>query len=170
MVVKTYCMPWYVCHCMDIHHGITVPKVLANCMWLGASQYDVYWMAFNILLNEICGDMPVQDQLYIRFINFYRTLLNSNNMLTKAYANLALQGSNLTVSNNITIISSHLSKSRCEIVHVHKSQFDDVTIRDDASVIREILYSKHCNLFTPTYSSFFTNDQLNCVLNTLCTM
>ena len=91
----------------------------------------------------------MQDQLYIRFINFYRSLLNSNNMLTRACANMALQGSNSTVSNNITIISRHISKSRCEIVNVHTSQFDD------ASVIRDILYTKHCNLFTPTYSSFF---------------
>ena len=159
---------------MDVHYGITVPKVLANCMWLGASQYAVYLiflMQHNCaLLNEICGDMPVQDQLYIRFINFYRSLLNSNNMLTRACANMALQGSNSTVSNNITIISRHISKSRCEIVNVHKPQFDDVTISDDASVIRDILYTKHCNLFTPTYSSFLTNEQLNFMLNTLCTI
>ena len=84
-------------------------------------------------------------------------------MLTKACANMALQGSNSTVSNNITIISRHISKSRCEIVNVHKSQFDDATISELASVIRDILYTKHCNLFTPTYSSFFTNEQLHFV-------
>ena len=83
---------------------------------------------------------------------------------------MALQGSNSTVGNNITIISRHISKSRCEIVNVHKSQFDDATISDDTSVIRDILYTKHCNLFTPTYSSFFSNEQLNFMLNTLCTI
>ena len=91
-------------------------------------------------------------------------------MLTRACANLALQGSNSNVSNNITIISSHLSNSRCDIVNVHTSQFDDVTISNDASVTRYILYMKHCNLFTSTYSSFLTNDQLSFMLNTLCTI
>ena len=132
--------------------------------------FNIPYTTHCALLNEICGDMPVQDQLYIRFINFYRSLLNSNNMLTRACANMALQGSNSTVSNNITIISRHISKSICEIVNVHKPQFDDVTISDDASVIRDILYTKHCNLFTPTYSSFLTNEQLNFMLNTLCTI
>ena len=127
---------------MDVHYGITVPKVLANFMWLGASPIRRIPYTTNCaLLNEICRDMPVQDQLYIRIINFYWILLNSNNMLTKACANMALQGSNSTVSNNITIISRHISKSRCEIVNVHKSQFDDATISELASVIRNILYT-----------------------------
>jgi hypothetical protein len=92
-----------------------------------------------ILLNEICSDMPVQDQLYVRFINFYKSLINSGNTITKTCAKLALQGSNSIVSNSITIISSHLSKSRFEITHVNKSHFhSNVTISDEASVIRDI--------------------------------
>ena len=40
-----------------------------------------------VLLNQICADMPVRDQLYIRFINFYKSLLNSGNKITQTCAN-----------------------------------------------------------------------------------
>ena len=163
---------------IKLHHGYETSDPLWDYSVKSIGKFYLAWRKsirriFNIpytthcaLLNDICGDMPVQDQLYIQ----YRSLLNRNNMLTRACANMVLQGSNLTVSNNITIISRHISKSRCEIVNVHKSQFDDVTISDDAFVIRDILHTKHGNLFTPTYSSFFTNEQLIFMLNTLCTI
>ena len=166
---KTYCMPLYGCPLWD-YSAKSIGKFYVAWRKSIRRIFNIPYTTHCALLNEICGDMPVQDQLYIRFINFYRSLLNSNNMLTRACANMALQGSNSAVSNNITIIARHISKSRCEIVNVHKPQFDDVTISDDASVIRDILYTKHCNLFTPTYSSFLTNDQLNFMLNTLCTI
>ena len=153
---------------------------------LTLNKYDIYYKDVLIfLLNLILPSsnmiykvvyifildlfIPNSNNTIIRFINFYWSLLNSNNMLTRACVNMALQGSNSTVSNNITIISRHISKSRCEIVNVHTSQFDDVIISDAASVIRDILYTKHCNLFTPTYSSLFT-EELNFMLNTLCTI
>ena len=45
----------------------------------------------HVLLNEICDDIPVH--LNIRFINFYRSLLNSSNTITNTCAKLALHGS-----------------------------------------------------------------------------
>ena len=56
---------------MDVHYGITVPQ--KHC------QIDVAWRksirricnipytTHRALLNEICGDMHLQDQLYIEF-------------------------------------------------------------------------------------------------------
>ena len=119
--------------------------------------FNIHSTMHCVLLSEICGDMPVQDQLYVRFINFYKSLINSGNNITKTCVKLALQGSNSIVSNNITIISSHLSKSRFEITHVNKSHFhSNVTISDEASVIRDVLYMKHYCMFTPTCSQSFT--------------
>ena len=64
-------------------------------------------------------------------------------------------------------ITSNIYKYRCEIVNVHKSQFLYITMSYDASVIRSMLCAKHYNLFTPTYSSLFTNYQLNFMLKAL---
>ena len=68
-----------------------------------------------VLLNEICDDIPVHEQLHSRFINFYKSLLNSSNAITNTCAKLALHGSNSVVSNNITIVCSRMSISRFEI-------------------------------------------------------
>ena len=111
-----------------------------------------------IFLIKICGDMPVRDQLYLRFINFYKSLLNSGNKIIQTCANLALHSSNYILSNNITIIFNRLFKSRYEINLLKKSNFHyNVTLSDEASVIRDILHQtkqQHYNMFIPTCSQF----------------
>ena len=91
--------------------------------------FNIHSTMHCVLLSEICGDMPVQDQLYARFINFFKGLINSGNTITETCAKLALHGSSSIVSNNISIISSHMAKSRFEITLVNKLHFHcNVTI------------------------------------------
>jgi len=167
---KTYCMPLYGCPLWDYTSKIIGKFYVA---WRKSIRriFNIPRTTHCVLLNEICGDMPVQDQLYSRFINFFKSLINSGNNITKTCAKLALQGSNSVVSNNITIVSSHISKSRFEITLINKSHFHtNVTISDEASVIRDILYMKHYNMFTPTCSQSFSWNELDFMLMTLCTM
>ena len=167
---KTYCMPLYGCPLWDFTSKIINKFYVA---WRKSMRriLNIPRTTHCVLLNEICDDMSVQDQLYIRFINFYKSLINSGNNITQTCAKLALQGSNSVVSNNITIISRHMAKSRFEITLVNKSHFhNNVTISDEASVIRDILHMKHYNMFTPTCSQLLNQDELDFMLMTLCTM
>ena len=165
---KTYCMPLYGCPLWD-YTGKSMNKFYVAWRKSIRRLFNIPRTTHCVLLNEICDDIPVHEQLHSRFINFYKSLLNSSNAITNTCAKLALHGSNSVVSNNITIVCSRMSISRFEISHVTKSHFHTNTpISDEASVIRDILLMKHQNLFT--CSSFFNSDELDFMLKTLCTL
>ena len=164
---KTYCMPLYGCPLWDFSKK-SIDKFYIT--WRKAIRFifDIPRTTHCVLLHEICNDMSVQDQLYSRFINFFKSLINSSNVITNICANLALHGSNSIVSNNITIISKCMSVSRLCLALSHKLK--QTIISDEASVINELLYMRYSLLYTPNCTSFFNHDELNCMIETLCTM
>jgi len=119
MLFKTYCMPLYGCPLWD-YSTKTIDKFYVS--WRKSIRYilDIPRTTHCALLNEICNDMPIHLQLYLRFTNFFKQLKSSNNALTNTCANLALMGSNSVASSNITIISNYLHIKRFNIINVNK--------------------------------------------------
>ena len=69
------------------------------------------------LLNEICSDLSIDDQLYSRFVNFFQSLLYNTNELTNMCAKLALRGSN-SIDWRSHVLMLHLSNN-AEICYYH---------------------------------------------------
>ena len=67
------------------------------------------------LLHQICNDLPVNVQLYKRFIKFILKALESTNECIKICAMSALNGSCTSSSNNINFIAQCLSMNKYEL-------------------------------------------------------
>ena len=81
--------------------------------------------------------------------------------------NIALQGSNSIVSNNITIVSNYLSVSRYDIPYSNIHQIvRNSTVSDTAQVIKDLLDMKHRNMFE---STFFNYNDIKFMIEVLCT-
>ena len=81
--------------------------------------------------------------------------------------NIALQGSNSIVSNNITIVSNYLSVSRYNIPYSNIHQIvRNSTVSDTAQVIKDLLDMKHRNMFE---STFFHYNDIKFMIEVLCT-
>ena len=83
--------------------------------------------------------------------------------------NIALQGSNSIVSNNITIVSNYLSVSRYNIPYSNIHQIvrnSTATASDTAQVIKDLLDMKHRNMFE---STFFHYNDIKIMIQVLCT-
>ena len=80
---KTYCIPLYGCPLWD-YSTKCIGKFYVALLKSIRRIFNIPYTTHCALFNEICGDMPVQDQLYIRFINFYRSLLNSKKYVNQS--------------------------------------------------------------------------------------
>ena len=163
---KTYCMPLYGCTLWDFSNKVINKFYVA---WRKAIRYilGLPRTTHCVLLHQICSDIPVLEQLYSRFINFIKGLNNSNNQVTNMCVNIALQGSNSIVSNNITIVSNYLSVSRYNIPYSNIHQIvRNSTVSDTAQVIKDLLDMKHRNMFE---STFFHYNDIKFMIEVLCT-
>ena len=106
------------------------------------------------LLHLICDGMPILHQLCFRFITFFRSLIYSNNNITRYCARMALYGSISSVSYSLTHVSRVLKCDRydvTEIDHVYivnNNQEENYII---ASVIRDLLTIKYDNMYIPEH-------------------
>ena len=103
------------------------------------------------LLHLICNDVPVEAQLYKRFIKFFLKALDSNNECIRVCAISALNGSGSVTSNNTNFIAQWLNVNKyhmcklcvCKCVNciyqkVDRSNEDEVV----AGQIRDLLSLK----------------------------
>ena len=169
-LLKTYCMPLYGCPLWDFSEKHMTKFYVA---WRKAIRYTLGLprQTHCALLNEICQDMSIDDQLYSRFVSFFQSLICSTNHLTNTCARLALSGSNSNVSNNILIVSNRLAISRNDLINVKsgKQTFAPHSISDTASLIRDLLYTKYSNTFLPNGISLLSNSDVDYAIQCLCT-
>ncbi len=160
---KTYCMPLYGCPLWDFSNRIICKFYVS---WRKAVRYilGLPRTTHCALLNEICSDIPVHEQLYSRFIKFIKGVTQCNNIVTKMAAKISMHGSNSIVSNNITIVSSHMSVSRYEVPFIHINR--NICISDNASVIQDLLHMKYNNMFLP---AFLSENDIKFMIEYLCT-
>ena len=165
---KTYCMPLYGCPLWDFS---TKNIELFLVSWRKAIRY-----LFNLphrthcsLLHRICGDMPVLNQLYSRFVNFIKNIASNRNCLTQLCVKHVIKGSKSVVSNNVTVVSSRMSVSRDDLICLCKSDFyDHSSVPPEISVIQDMLYMRYTNMFNSSHN-LLGRDEVDLIITTLCT-
>ena len=167
---KSYCMPLYGCSLWDFS-GRHIDQFYTA--WRKAVRYllNLPYTTHCNLIPRICKDMPVCVQLYVRFIKFYKSLVHSNNEITKTCALLAFNGSQSSVANNITIVSQYFRVSRQDISSFRYIHVDDVNteLHAIADVVYDLLYTKYLYQYMPNDFCILTWSECNDLLNELCT-
>ncbi len=168
---KTYCMPLYGCPLWDYSNRHIAKFYVA---WRKAIRYILklpYTTHCN-LLHLICEDIPVEEQLYSRFLRFLKSLMNSTNAISQLCSNLALYGSGSNVCRNISMISHYLTIDRFKISesftrssHVNT----DTIVQAKSNMIIELLDMRYMYRFVPAESLNLTLNQCTVLLETLCT-
>ena len=69
-------------------------------------------LCHNNLSHLIVDDMPVDNQVYKRFLKFLKNICNSNNSVIQLLGKLVIYGSSSTVSNNLSLICNVFSVNR----------------------------------------------------------
>ena len=165
---KTYCMPLYGCPLWD-YSDKSICKFYVAWRKAVRSILRLPRTTHCSLLNEICNDLSIDDQLYSRFVHFFQSLLYNTNKLTTMCAKLALRGSNSNVSNNVLIATNKLARVNVAFVKPCTNMLLQHSISDSASIIRDLLYTRYNNLFMPKGTEFLSTDEVQYAIEYLCT-
>ena len=167
---KTYCMPLYGCPLWD-YSDKSICKFYVAWRKAVRSILRLPRRTHCSLLNEICNDVPIDDQLYSRFVHFFQSLLYNTNKLTNMCAKLALRGSNSNVSNNVLMAANRLAIPRVNVAFVkqYRNMLMPLSISDSASIIRDLLYTRYSNLFMPKGTEFLSTNEVQYAIDYLCT-
>ena len=74
--------------------------------------WKIPYITHNDLLPHICDDLPIEVQLYRRFIKFFHKVISSDNCLVRTCSFLALEGSCSPVCNSLNFIMSSYRLSK----------------------------------------------------------
>ena len=115
------------------------------------------------LLPGICNDKPVEVQLHLRFINFFRSCCQSLNPLVSLCSLLARAGSSSTCSDSLTVMSSLYSFDRHDVSRYPRF-LPTGAVPAEATIIRDFIAIRE--------SSAETEDRQNAdfIINSLCTI
>ena len=169
-VFKTYCMPLYGSQLWD-HSKHNIDKFYVAWRKKIRKIFGLPYQTHCALLPYICDDSRVENQLYSRIVTFCRALEKSKNMITNICFELAMYGSGSALCNNISIIANYMSISRweiCNLRNLDKHECNSETIVK-ASIIRDLLHMKHCNKYFVNGPPVLDNDQVDFMLNLVCT-
>ena len=125
----------------------------------------ISYMCHGNLLHWIVNDLPVDMQLYQRFIKFFKGTYNSSNCYVKRCALVATNGSGSAVSNNITVLSNlfHLPRYRLfEAKVVSESNIETEYEEIIAGNVRDMLSLRDSR------NSLFTYSELNDMISYTC--
>ena len=99
----------------------------------------------NNLLPSLCNDIPVERQLFIRFLNFAKSCSNSKMECVKTCTKLATSGSSSKFSNSLKYIYYHMNIPT-SVSHVNTHDLKDMVtnqqsadIQQRAGLIRDLL-------------------------------
>ena len=70
-------------------------------------MFNLPWRTHNLLIPQICHDIPMRFILHSRFLHFIKSSVSSQNSIIRFCGLLALHGSQSPASNSITIASLH---------------------------------------------------------------
>ena len=122
-------------------------------------------LCHGYLLHWIVNDIPVDLQLYNRFIKFLKHLYTTNNYFISLCVRLAIKGSGSSVSNNSTVLSN--------VFHTPRYTLPEYVIDSDVSLeadYEEKVAGNIRDLLSLRYStnSGFTFSELNDMITFLC--
>ena len=124
------------------------------------------------LLHQICQDIPVHNQICIRFIKFFNAAINSSNSVIKLCASLALNGSGSSISNSLSHISHKNRTARHDLINSFSAlRYNNVLFNSETSLIIDLLIMRHvisspCHVY---YENSLTFYEISFALNVLCT-
>ena len=172
---KQYCMPMYGSQLCDL----SSPAIeIFYVAWRKAVRHilNIPYRTHSSLLHLICNDIQISDQMLCRSLKFVKSLVNSQNCITKLCASLAMEGSMSAISNNLSYISTLIGFPRYMLPVYDILQFSHISFHnasnDDiikASVIRDMLYMRH-NVNIISDNVIFNRDQIDIILHNMCTM
>ncbi len=165
---KTYCMPLYGCPLWN-YTSKYISKFYTA--WRKAVRYilNIPYTTHCDMLPFICDDVPIYEQLYSRFSRFFVSLKNSDNIITRTCAALALNGSGSYASNNISLICEYQYIDRVSMssTFIGKSN-TNMNMVVKSNVVRELLFTKF-NLLFECHNNGFTQNECDLLINYLCT-
>jgi len=159
---KTFCMPLYGSQLWD-YTSTSIQRFYVTWRKCIRKLFNLPYTTHCHLLPAICDDIPVENQLYNRCINFISHLATSNNKLCQLSYQLALCGSRSTLCNNINIISRHYNVSKYKISTFVPPKTS--LISPSAGFIRDLLFLK-CSYA----DEHIHKDDLVFLINFLCTV
>ncbi len=168
---KTYCMPLYGSQLWD-HSNKNIDKFYVSWRKAVRKCFHLPYMTHCDLLPYIFDDYPPSVQLYLRIISLCKSLNNSTNNISRLCYSLACNGSGSALGNNISIISSLCAVPRIDICRISKNCIPVCHDQDSiiyASIIRDLLYMKHVNLYDVHSNPFLNLEEIEHMLVTLCT-
>ena len=121
------------------------------------------------LLHLIVDDIPVDLQIYKRFIKFINNVKDSKNTVIQLLGKIAIYGSGSIVSNNIlyvcSILNLNINSEQLDTSMFCVSNDQDVSVNDNiiVSIIKDMLLMKNYN------RSYFSTEQINDILLYVCT-
>ena len=122
----------------------------------------------NNLLHLICNDIPVDDQLHLRFLNFFVNNLKSYNTCVKLCALLCLCGSRSEASNSLNFITNLYSMDKYNIVDLF---FMNTIIDVNSPISADMMSAGAINdvlCMRDQKNTNFTSDELNQLLSFSC--
>ena len=169
-IFKTYCMPLYGIQLLDLDSNVISRFYVA---WRKAIRYSLNlpWRTHSNLLHLICDDLPIDFQLYKRFLKFARSLYLSQNEIVSAAFQLALEGSGSPTGNSISKIADVMNVNRQDVFtsnfnfgEAYDCSSDELSV---ALAIKDILHMRYNQYFgCPT---FYNSNECNMILQHLCT-
>ena len=161
---KTFCMPLYGSVLWDFSNA---DMTLLFSRWRVCVKrlLRISPLCHSNLLHWIVNDIPVDMQLYKRFIKFLKHLYTTNNYCISLCARLAIGGSGSSVSNNLTVLSDVFHTPRYTLPEYEIDS--DVGLEADyeekvAGNIRDLLSLRD------SPNSSFTFSELNDMITFLC--
>jgi hypothetical protein len=117
---KTFCMSLYGCQLWDLE---SKDINIFYTAWRKCIRriYDIPTRTHCNLLNIICGDAPISQQLDKRFIKFFYRSQNCKNHVVKLCSRLALGGSGSAMCNSINTV--------CEKYKINKYDLSKSSLR-----------------------------------------
>ena len=83
----------------------------------------------NALLPGICYDIPPEGQLHIRFLNFMKNNLESNNSCINLSTTLSINGSNTSTGKSVNYICSKYHINKYSLMMCSRSRYRSI-VRD----------------------------------------
>lgn len=165
---RSYCMSMYGCVLWDISNTVCNRFFTA---WRKNVRrvLRVPYMTHCNLLPLLCDDINIDMQVHSRIAKFLKTCIVSPNAMVSTCMRLAMSGSGSPCSSNISVLSWLYRVPREHIISQSLQFYTvaDVDLMIKASIICDLLYMRQ-QAFA-SLSDFFSTEQIDFVINTLCT-
>jgi hypothetical protein len=171
---KTFCMPLYGVQLWDFSSA-SVNKFIVAWIKCIHRLLMLPLQAHCSLLNIICNDYSAEIQLHKRFLKCIHSNLTSKNKCIQTCSRIVLSASKSRISNSLNHVCQmyHLRKDKLSVLRlndvmntIHHTYMSKVNIDDvrKASFISELL-----NIRENMYNTELTADEINFMINELCT-